>query len=497
MVSIKDITDDVSKTMYANLISKVDVPDYVKSATVETKDSIKHLAPRAFADPIECKLPVNTKASCWMSALYLYGNPGNNASLRLPQAKENMTKYAEIWDIQEDVEAIKQAFIPVHIDTEYALSMNYRGKQVDRCPCHTSELAKKSCSWLYEHRNHFPIETQIKAAKVLVDKIEFTGVPADAQDYLGSLTEANSFATSPNVTMANAINERLVSVKRSRWGDLGNELYKVAKVLMEDPYKLSKNANTIQDALETFDTQFNLQQKWGTSITHPVDACYSVTRAKAAAAVEGTVKLMNGNYFDISTVAVSDLETGLKMAGDDFLNYAKPDGINLDISKVKEILPTIPAPDANRFQQAFPASKQASAADYLKAMAIGGGIGLGGGGLYGRWEGGQNVAPSRYENLMGGLEGAAEGLGEFADKFGPEELALIRESLPMQLLETAGKPAWDAIKEELRARAVAEGQQQGMVQGGLLGGLAGVLGGAGYQGLNDLLFQGGEEPALA
>tara|TARA_Y100000310_G_C20165692_1_gene571240 strand:- start:235 stop:531 length:297 start_codon:yes stop_codon:yes gene_type:complete len=98
---------------------------------------------------------------------------------------------------------------------------------------------------------------------------------------------------------------------------------------------------------------------------------------------------------------------------------------------------------------------------------------------------------------MEGLEGSAEGLGVLADKFGPAELSLLRQSLPMQLLEAAADPAWSAIKEELRARAVAEGQQQGMLQGGLLGGLAGVLGGAGYQGLNDLLFQGGKEPALA
>ncbi len=381
MVSIKDITDDVSKTMYANLIDKVNVPDYVKSASIETKENIKHLAPNAFADSIECKLPVNTKASCWMSALYLYGNPKNIASPRFSQTKENLVKHAQLWGIQEDIETIKQAFSPVKIETEYALSMDYRGKQVDRCPCHTSELAKKSCSWLYEHRNHFPIDTQIKAAKLLVDKVGFTGVPADAQDYLSSLTEADSFATSPNLTMANAINERLVSVKLSRWGDLGEELYKVAEVMLKDPYKLSESARTIQDALEAFDTQFGLQQKWGMSITHPVDACYSITRAKAAAAVEGTVKLMNGNYFDVNTAATSDLEIGLKRAGDDFLNYAKPDGINLDIGKVKEILPTIPAPDANRFQPVF-GTKQAGVSDYLKSILAGSALGGGGTAIY-------------------------------------------------------------------------------------------------------------------
>ena len=357
MVFIKDITDDISKTVYANLISKVSVPKYVKSAQVETKGD---LPPRAFADSILCKLPLNTKASCWTSALYLYGNSTNKANSRYPIIEDTLVKHAEVWGITEDIGAIKKAFTPIQINAEYALSMDFRGKQVDRCPCHTSELAKKSCSWLYDHRNHFPIKTQIKAATTLIEKVGgLENTPDTTRDYLGSLAEAGTFATAPNIVVANAITERLVSVKSAQWGELGYELYKVAKTLAEAPYELTKEPRTIQNALEAFDTQFNLQQKWGTSFTHPVDACYSITRAKAAAAVDGSIKLMNGNYFDINSVALSDIETGLKMAGDDFLNYAKPDGINLDMSKVKEVLPTIPAPYANRFQSAFSAGKQA------------------------------------------------------------------------------------------------------------------------------------------
>jgi hypothetical protein len=355
MVLTTDITDDISKTMYANLIDKVDVPDYVKSAEVETEKSVKHLDPRAFADTIQCKLPLNTKASCWTSALYLYGHPDNNASSRPSRIETNLFKHAEIWGIEEDINLIKQAFAPVDTPVEYALSFDHRGTRIDRCPCHTPELAKKSCDWLQDHRNHFPINAQIKAAHILINKAGgYDSVPDASRDYLGALSEADTFATAPNITIAGAIKERLVSVKKSQWGDLGNELLKVANDLTENPYSLVKGAKTIQDALEAFDVQFNLQQKWGESLTHPVDACFTVTRQKAAKATAGLVKLMNGNYFDLNKAALSDLETGLKQAGDDFLAYAKPDGLNLDIDKVKEILPTIPAPDANRFQRAFP-----------------------------------------------------------------------------------------------------------------------------------------------
>ena len=355
MVLIKDITDDVSKTVYANLINKVNVPNYVKSAQVETTESVKHLQPRAFADNINCKLPINTKASCWTSALYLYGHPDNIASSRRKNVENNLNKHASIWGILDEVETVKQAFAIVDVPAEYALSFNFRGTDINRCPCHTPELAKKSCLWLYDHRNKFPIAEQTKAAHTLIAKAGgYSSIPNGAQDYFGALSEADTFATAPNIHIASAIKERLVSVKKSNWGNLGNALLEVANNLTDNPYHLVKGASTIQAALEAFDTQFDLQKKWGSTITHPVDACYSITRAKAAAAIAGTVKLMNGNYFDLNTVALSDVEIGLKQAGDDFLAYAKPDGLNLDIDKVKEILPTIPAPDANRFQQAFP-----------------------------------------------------------------------------------------------------------------------------------------------
>ena len=355
MSFINDITGDVSKTLYANLIEKVDVPDYVKSAAVETEDSVSSLKSRAFADPFNHQFPLNTKASCWTSALYFYGQTPDYANSRAHDIDTNLTKHASIWGIEEDVEAIKKAFEPAEIPAEYALSFDYRGDTVDRCPCHTEDLAKKSCVWLVEHKNNFPIHEQIKAACTLMEKAGgYENVPAEARDYIASLAEAEKYSTSLNVTVASAINERLASVKRSKWGELGEELLKIATDLSKDPYSLNKNATTMQAAIEAFDVQCGLQSRWGGGMTHPVDACYSITRSKSAAAVEGSVKLMNGQYFDLSKASQTDLEEGLKRAGDDFLSYAKPDGLNLDMGKVKEILPTIPAPDANRFQAAFP-----------------------------------------------------------------------------------------------------------------------------------------------
>jgi hypothetical protein len=350
-----DITNDVSKTVYANLITKVAVPDYVKSAEVESRDSVSHLSPRAFADQFNQHFPLNTKASCWTSALYFYGQTPDYANSRAKDIHTNLTKHAEVWGISDDVDAVREAFAPVDIPAKYALSFEYRGDQVDRCPCHTPNLAKQSCVWLSDHKNNFPISEQIKAACTLIEKAGgYENVPVEVQDYIGSLAEAEKYATSLNVTIASAINERLASVKRSDWGNLGEELLKIATDLSEDPYSLNKDAHTMQSAIEAFDIQSGLQQRWGKGITHPVDACYSITRSKAASAVEGSVKLMNGNYFNVDEFSQIDLEEGLKRAGDDFLSYAKSDGINLDMSKVKEILPTMPAPDANRFEAAFP-----------------------------------------------------------------------------------------------------------------------------------------------
>ena len=65
MIRWLDITDDVSKKYYNAFIKQVGMPDYVKSASVPTKESLEALSSDAFADTINKKFALDSKANCW------------------------------------------------------------------------------------------------------------------------------------------------------------------------------------------------------------------------------------------------------------------------------------------------------------------------------------------------------------------------------------------------------------------------------------------------
>jgi hypothetical protein len=112
---MRDITDDISKVDYAYFIQKVDVPEYVKNASVDTRESVEGLKSDCFADTFNYRFPVNTKASCWTSALYLYGNTPTKRSARWERLEDSITKYAKLWSIEKDLESIKEAFKPEEV----------------------------------------------------------------------------------------------------------------------------------------------------------------------------------------------------------------------------------------------------------------------------------------------------------------------------------------------------------------------------------------------
>ena len=359
MSFMRDITDDISKVDYAHFIQKVDVPEYVKSASVDTKSSVKDLKSNCFADTFNYQFPINTKASCWTSALYLYGNAPSKHSARWDRVENSVIKFAKIWGIEKDLAVIKEAFKPEEpIAPQYALEMDFLGQKIQKCPCHTVEYAKMSCDWLYEHRHSFPAEVQIKTANGLFEVLEdYREMPEQSREYLIKLCEAENGATNTAYKVAQEIKNRLAAIPQDQWGVEGDNLLKIASALAEMPEgHLTSDPISVAQAIETFDIKSGLDKRWGGGFIPPVELMFNITRSKAATAVEDTVKLMNGNYINLANIPLSSLEDGLKKAGDDFLNYAKPDGLNLDIDKVKEVIPTIPAPDATRMQSAFPAN---------------------------------------------------------------------------------------------------------------------------------------------
>lgn len=339
------------------------MPEYVKSANVLTADDAAEIPANAFADSFNKKFAVDSKANCWCSALYFYGNQCNNLPAS-KQAEAKLLNAARIWGISEDVDVVKRAFEQQTIPVSYAISFEYRGAKVERCPDHTKEAATASAEWLYDNRFKFTARVQKQAAERLLTKADSMKLSANALSYLDRLANCDSYANL-NCKIAMAITDRLSAIPTYKWADLEDQMLKTANDLNVAPYDICHNGSLFVSALEALDVKHGLNAKWGSQLQHPVDVCFRTNMTKAAAIADSTVHLTTGTPIDLNKISDHQLEKGLKIAGDDFLSYCQTDGLNVDRSKAAEILPTLPKPEARRFESAV------KSAGYMPESATG------------------------------------------------------------------------------------------------------------------------------
>jgi len=327
------------------------MPEYVKTANILTAEAAVGIDSNSFADSQHRKFALNTKANCWCSALYSYGNQCNNKA-ECKQTEANLASAANIWGINSDIARIKQAFSTQAVEVTYALSFTHKGTVVNRCPDHTKAAATASAQWLFDNRFNFPVTTQKQAAARLYAKVDAVKLGHSAANYLDRLVNPDCYSTL-NTKIALAITDRLHAVPTTKWTELEDTLLKFANSLNAAPFEICQEPSIIATALENLDVKHGFTAKWGSSFQHPVDVCFRANLTKVAAAVDSTIHLVTGTPVDLNKISDFQLEKGLKIAGDDFLAYCQTDGLNVDRNKAAEILPTLPKPEAHRFEAAI------------------------------------------------------------------------------------------------------------------------------------------------
>lgn len=100
-----DYTTDQNPTSIHYVHSQGINPEYVKSASIPTKESLQDKPDAVFADTSKRLLPVHTKAATFWSAAYFLGSGESDT-----EVMSRIEKAAAAFGIQSDVEAIKKVF---------------------------------------------------------------------------------------------------------------------------------------------------------------------------------------------------------------------------------------------------------------------------------------------------------------------------------------------------------------------------------------------------
>jgi len=327
------------------------LPAYVKTASAEEllgDDTV------AFADQAAHEFPIHTKAATALSALYFRRNIDAMPANRVERVAMKLAAAIRFWEIEHDVAPSLDAWHAEHTPVDQPIvpgdCLYISDAGVPRCPMRNDGEVKAAAEWLNQHRNKIEIADATEMATKIMTKAAELSVDLDPQARDGLERMAGHGIASP-ACLQRAIASRIPFCNVATQVKLA-EIADATPKELRDPEELLKIAST----LEAIDRSTGLINRWGKEIAHPVDALFPVTVKAANDFADSTVRLITGSIYDLD--ATSTLPAGCiaDALGDDIaMDLAMP-GRKLDRAKLAEMLPTLPRPDAVRFERAAAAA---------------------------------------------------------------------------------------------------------------------------------------------
>ena len=319
------------------------LPAFVKEAAVVTTDDVKDLPQTAFADPMR-KLPVHSKIATWCSYLSYHSGAVEDPTL---SAAVKLEKAAEFWGIGAECRTVaqnlqKQAAPRLATDDDFALVTQHNGDKVRRLPIAGPGNVEKSAEDLVTKRALYPLPWRKAAAQRIIKK---------ASELSVQLVGAHQLQQMAGVGMAKAaeiiphlkLRSRMVKDAEIR-GRLDALVEEVQKLDSVEPGTLTKMA----EAIDLSDRASGLYQYYGRGLETPEEICHRHTLKEAREKRAGLIGLTNGQGVSKEALAKLSADTFTAL-GDDFVAAIRGSDGKVDTVKAAEIVPTLPAGDANLF----------------------------------------------------------------------------------------------------------------------------------------------------
>lgn len=127
MSCLQDFVTDNNPTAVFHADREIGIPDYVKSAEVITSESLEEYSAAGFADKVNRRFPVFSKAATWLSAAYFLGNKLDDAAVL-----GSIKAAAASFDMEDDMKQLEGLFSPLEKQAsepavKYALTTDFGG----------------------------------------------------------------------------------------------------------------------------------------------------------------------------------------------------------------------------------------------------------------------------------------------------------------------------------------------------------------------------------
>lgn len=375
-----DVSDDVNRQQLYALDRLCGLPDFVKTAADDSKETIQALPNSVFADTANRKFPCHTKIATWLANAYFQQNKHLYPKEQAQRIQGSIDKFASWFKIASIVndhnkrwEKVANFGAPDMRDEDFALVYTLdTGVKVRRMPMPNALSVKEAGEYLYANRFMYTYPMRKQAAKKILERV------IEAEEKMSKTGSYNTGLAFNFDTREYLLKAAGVGATTTTWA---SEKIAQRSLMMPDksPYRaklaeLSKSVKEWQnpsrdayiklaEAIDAVDRETGIFNHYQDGIDLPEEIFFQVSVKQAEAARSTFITLQNDEVLDVGTIGHLPLEKISEALGKDFADAVSENG-SVSTEKFAEIAPTLPRDDANLLSRMIKASLEKEARAY-------------------------------------------------------------------------------------------------------------------------------------
>ena len=316
-----DFWQDSWKDQFYHITVLFDVPDYVKSASIE--DERPKLPLSSYA--LEKKFPLNTRPHTWLSATYYLMNKNKLSSYQCKAAETKIREACGDWGI--DFDALQAQYKKAKTsDVEYLLEENHEGEKIQLFPISSSDDLPKAARYLFENRTKLPYRWRHKVASEILSRAKDIPLPYD--DYL---YKAAGYGVSDAQNVAHNFMLRAELVYHP-------EAKKLMRKCAADIWSEKMDRKTLKkyaEIMAQIDEQFRLTHRYERDLPMP-ESLFEKTSKEASERLKMFIELPNKKVIDGSIIGEKVMDKIAEAIGGRFEEIYKTASIFPGFDSFKE-----------------------------------------------------------------------------------------------------------------------------------------------------------------
>jgi len=338
-----DLPSDKGLAHFHAVSRILNLPEFVKQADFTQQVETNELPTEAFADVLDRKFPIHTKAAAYLSYAYFLSQQDGldkQASLRCAQGFDRAREY---WGLHEEFEQTKKAMVKKAEPnvSEFAMVVDTEAGQERFFPVNTPYEIIKSAEALVVNRHRFDYALRSQGAKNIVKAAAKAGLPFSA------LPETLHKMAGCGITTKEAAMLELTK----RWD-------KEARPSLAEPLHACINAlGNLESGLlggevcEKVAAIIDRYDRAAGKPSFPEDVLFAFTKQAAEKLANNIVTMIDGTSYWLPQLEKAS--EAFDVLGQDIVKGIKDVDGSLNLFKVAELIDTLPRMDAEILKEAL------------------------------------------------------------------------------------------------------------------------------------------------